>query len=261
MSKDPTERQPSIRAFAAALTSDSPAPGRTSATPALPVDAYGGTLAVSTGDAQRDASAPAPSLRPTTTRRAVWFAGGAAGSVALALGAWALLASPPAPSAPPVVAQASSQGTTPREQGAGLPEPKPDAPAAREQGAGLPEPTLDAPAAREGAPDASSAAAAAAPARGAKTESGPQELLPASVRATLEQAEAALRAKDFASALRLAQRSLYEAKSPQAYAVMAQAYCGQRDVGMAVAMLRNLRGRDDRRVRAYCAQLGITLAR
>jgi hypothetical protein len=81
------------------------------------------------------------------------------------------------------------------------------------------------------------------------------------VRAALEQAEGALRAKDFANALRLARNSLYETKTSLAYAIMAQAYCGQRDVGMAVAMLRNLRGPDQRRVRAYCEQFGVTLAR
>jgi hypothetical protein len=250
LSKDPTARQPSIRAFVAALTSDHPPPP--SAAPAPPVDAFGGTLVVSTGDVQIAARAAAPSSRPGRSRRAAWFAGGAAGSVLLALAAWALIGMPSpraAPGPPPARSGPASAALT-RE-----PDP------AHEQGAALPEPVRDVPVASDEAPKPGGAALPAHPARAGKSEGNKPETLSPAARAALEQAEGALRAKDFANALRLARNSLYEAESAQAFAVMAQAYCGQRDVGMAVAMLRNLRGRDARSVRAYCEQLGITLAR
>jgi serine/threonine-protein kinase len=237
LSKDPAERQPSVQAFVAALTSERPAPFVSQA-PA--VDAYGGTVAVSTGDERLSAQASTPTPRSARAPKAAWFAGGALAILALGLGAWALL-------------RPSAQRPEPR----GPPAPEaPAAPAPPLQPAAAP-PMQDAAA----SPEPPVAATPESPRRAHEGEDTRKQVVPPSVRAALEQAEGALRAGDFAGALRLARSSLYEVKSAQAYAIMAQAYCGQHDVGMAAAMLRNLRGREQRAPRAYCEKLGIKVAR
>ena len=64
---------------------------------------------------------------------------------------------------------------------------------------------------------------------------------------------------DTHGALRAARNTLGQARSSRAFAIMAKAYCRQKDLGMSKAMLRNLRGTERRRVRAYCAQQGISI--
>jgi eukaryotic-like serine/threonine-protein kinase len=241
LSKDPAERQPSVQAFVAALTSDRPAPFVSQA-PA--VDVYGGTVAVSTGDERLATSGAAPSQRAARAPRSAWFAGGALAVLAVGLGVWALSGARAPRPAPPA---APDPGVSAR------PEQPPEPAVA--------QPVVDA--AQGVSPESAQQPAAAEPAsaqHAGASEAAPKQV-PSAVRAALEQAESALRAGDFASALRLARASLYEAKTPEAYAIMTQAYCGQRDVGMAVAMLRNLRSREQRAARAYCEKLGLTLAR
>jgi serine/threonine-protein kinase len=280
LSKDPAERQQSIQAFAAALTEVRPAPlgpllgshtDPPTSTAAPELDAYGGTLAVSTGDAQRQPHSAPPGRRASRAGKGLWFAGGAAAILVLALAVWALRGSPPSQTTPP-------QPIEPRASAVPAAEPRPalleDAselgsradPRASERASELgsrADPRASTPgntgADLSGAP--SSAAEPAAAHRLATNAASRAEVPPAAARVPLEQAEIALRAKDFSNALRLARNSLYEAKSSQAYVIMAQAYCGQRDVGMAVAMLRNLRGTDERKVRSYCQTLGIALGR
>ena len=97
------------------------------------------------------------------------------------------------------------------------------------------------------------------PRTGHRAASPAREELPPEVLKKLQKAEAALKAGDAAGALRHAKAVLYERKTPRAYAVMARAYCHKRDLGMVRAMLRNVRARERRRVRAYCREQGLTV--
>jgi len=75
----------------------------------------------------------------------------------------------------------------------------------------------------------------------------------------VREAAAALAAKDFPGAIRLARRSLQNNKHPEAYLIMAKAYCGQRDVGGARGMMRNLSASAKRKAQAYCREYGFDL--
>jgi serine/threonine protein kinase len=88
-----------------------------------------------------------------------------------------------------------------------------------------------------------------------------RERLPATVAAELKQAEAALRRGNANDALHLARRSLRSYKSTRAFAVMVRAYCLRRDLRMAKAMLRRLRGATRRRTTRWCRNNGFDIGR
>ncbi len=83
--------------------------------------------------------------------------------------------------------------------------------------------------------------------------------LSAAARDALDAADRALDQGQPADALRLARASLRDGASERAYALMARAYCRQRDLGMVQAMLRNLSPALRKQVRAQCAQAGLEL--
>jgi hypothetical protein len=96
-------------------------------------------------------------------------------------------------------------------------------------------------------------------ARAERTRSDRTPALSDSARADLDEAERAVDRGDLASALRLARSSLREASSERAYLLMARAYCGQHDVGMVQAMLRNLSSAGRKVVKKQCQSDGVTL--
>ncbi len=64
----------------------------------------------------------------------------------------------------------------------------------------------------------------------------------------------------YRDALRLSRRVLRDQKSEAAFSTMAIAYCGLKDLGLAKAMLRNVRSRNRRKhIRAQCRELGVHL--
>lgn len=75
----------------------------------------------------------------------------------------------------------------------------------------------------------------------------------------LVQAKRALAAGNFAEAIRLAKRSLQDGKHPQAYAVMTESYCAQKDIGLANAMARNLARQARSKVKSACRKHGVEL--
>lgn len=83
-------------------------------------------------------------------------------------------------------------------------------------------------------------------------------LLPA-VRSALEEAQRKLDTGDYPGALHLARRTLAQQTTPQAYAIMAQAYCGYRDLGNAKAMLRNVNPALRAIVHRFCRRVGLVL--
>jgi eukaryotic-like serine/threonine-protein kinase len=78
--------------------------------------------------------------------------------------------------------------------------------------------------------------------------------LSSAVRATLDDADRALQRGQSAEAIRLARGSLREAQSERAYVIMARAYCALHDVGMLQAMLRNLSPARRKQVQRECPQ-------
>lgn len=94
---------------------------------------------------------------------------------------------------------------------------------------------------------------------GGRPRAGQGESLPPAVRATLKAARRALDAGRYRLALRLARGTLQARKSSEAFAIMAEAYCGLRDLGMTRAMLRNVRRAHRSQVRAFCADQGTNL--
>jgi len=77
-------------------------------------------------------------------------------------------------------------------------------------------------------------------------------------------AQAALGKGEYDAALRLSQRVLYtykgdELSSSRVFALRASAYCGQRDLGNAKAMLRRVKPQHQRKARELCARLGQSL--
>jgi eukaryotic-like serine/threonine-protein kinase len=81
----------------------------------------------------------------------------------------------------------------------------------------------------------------------------------ADAQSRLREAEAALAAGDPASAIRLARQSLQAERSMAAQSTLAKAHCAQRDLGLAKAMARPLRGVPLRDAKRYCRTQGIDL--
>ena len=77
--------------------------------------------------------------------------------------------------------------------------------------------------------------------------------------ATLVAAKKALKAGRFNEALRGARKSLYEARSSDAYVVIAKAHCGLRNLPDARGALGRLSAGQKRAVRAFCRAQGMTL--
>lgn len=184
----------------------------------------------------------------TLTLAGVFRGDAASGAVAVAMPPAAQLANTAAPRAlpRPVSSAEAAQNTPPAVQAA----PEPSA-----QGAGMRAlknvPPTAAAASGAGAKYRKTVATpkAAMPKQGSAPAAGPATSKSAEL---LARSDAALKAGDPSTALRLARSSLYEAKSSRAYLLMAKAYCAKRDVGMVRAMLRNLGAGAKRNVRAYC---------
>ncbi|MFW6066853.1 MAG: hypothetical protein ACOC97_00825, partial [Myxococcota bacterium] len=77
--------------------------------------------------------------------------------------------------------------------------------------------------------------------------------------AELEAAEASLASGDAQAAIRHARRSLQQERSMAARAALAKAHCAKRDLGLARAMARGLRGQALRDVKRYCREQSIRL--
>jgi serine/threonine-protein kinase len=116
-----------------------------------------------------------------------------------------------------------------------------------------------------GAADASSAGmpsgrAAGAPDAGAKRGAQRRRpVRPKPLPPRLLEAERVLRQGQYDAALREAERSLRDEDDPRAFAVMAIASCGKRDLASARAHFRRTPRRARRRVRRACAALGTEL--
>jgi hypothetical protein len=95
--------------------------------------------------------------------------------------------------------------------------------------------------------------------RAARSKSDETAALTGGALADLREAERAVERGDLANAIRLARSSLREASSERAYLVLARAYCGQHDVGMVQAMLRNLSSAGQQAVKQTCQRDGVTL--
>jgi hypothetical protein len=162
-------------------------------------------------------------------------AGAAAVAVVIGVAAWAQLRTPKAtripsapselPAAPPVEPAVAHVEPTARAE---TPEPEPEP--------RRPERVLD---------------------PGALSKKKPA--LSDGVREALDAAERALDQGQPADALRLARGSLRDGASERAYALMARAYCAQRDLGMVQAMLRNLSSAQRKQVKTQCARAGLEL--
>lgn len=83
--------------------------------------------------------------------------------------------------------------------------------------------------------------------------------MPAEQTALLRDARHALAKGNLTHALQRARSSLRLGKSPEAFETMLAVYCQQHDIGMAQAMLRNLRGSRKRRAIRACRKAGLTL--
>lgn len=288
LAKDPAERFPSVNAFVAALTGAPPAPVAAAAGAEVALQA---TYAAATGAPVALGSAPTlatpvpppaapsppgpPPGRPPATdatgtlapaaprlrRRALAL--GALLAVATGVAATLLLWGGPratntsphddVPPRPPI--RAAKPAATTQSASA------PATPAARaDAGRADATPTTPAHTPTSGAPDAAPnheppPRPRAAPSGATADHAEP----PTIVASDLTSAAAALEQGDAQQALLLARRSLLEARSTQAFAIMAKAYCLQRNLGLAVAMLRNVSARQRQSVRSACRRLGLEL--
>ncbi|MBK8481713.1 MAG: serine/threonine protein kinase [Proteobacteria bacterium] len=290
LAKDPAQRFPSIADFASALSSAALAAASAAtdasagstptaigllAAPSLPAHpvelATAPTLATAppapaafASEGQRPApkESASPGARPRSRRGLLLgvLVAVAAGA-ALGLLLWLRPAGPPARTAKgSAPALAPSRSRTPPGT-----RPTPTAAAARADGGigssradGSAEAPSDAGATRRATP----APALATPARTrtrATHPAGGEATLPGDVAAELGQAQAALERDDPQQALMLARRSLLTRRTDQAFVLMTRAYCVQRNLGLALAMLRNVAPRRRPAVRAACRHAGLPL--
>jgi serine/threonine protein kinase len=98
------------------------------------------------------------------------------------------------------------------------------------------------------------------PAKEPKEPKAPKEaaLVPEAAK-DLDEAQAALSAGKYTEAIRLAQHSLFAQKTSRAHALIAQARCGQGDLGNARAALAQVAARDRSAVVRACGKLGVDL--
>jgi serine/threonine protein kinase len=250
LSKDPAQRQPDIRAFSDAVLGV-PVKSTTGFAPTLASDIKPmGPVPIDVLDVQTRSERPQPASPSTPSRArrlrsAVLGAGGVA--VLFAVAAWLQLRQPK-----PVAS--TLPGEPPRAQ---VEEPAPT-PASK-----APEPTREPPPAQPVAHVETSPPVEPTkrPERGLDpgSLSKRQPALGDAQREALDAAEKALDQGQPGDALRLARTSLRDGASERAYVVMARAYCGQRDLGMVQAMLRNLSPALRKQVRAQCAKAGLEL--
>ena len=144
---------------------------------------------------------------------------------------------PPADAAPPKDTPPPADAAPPKD----TPPPSDPAP-----------PKTEAPAPSQ--PEASSPPAAGGP--GGRKGARPKD---EDALARLVQAEEALARGDADGALRHARASIGKEPSATARAVLVKAACEKRDLGLAKAMARELRGPELREARAHCTKLGISL--
>jgi serine/threonine protein kinase len=79
------------------------------------------------------------------------------------------------------------------------------------------------------------------------------------VAASLRAAKAALAQKDFRKALQHGMRALRKKPGPAVFFTLGQAYCGERNLGMVRAMLRNLSKSAKARLKRYCRKVGMAV--
>jgi eukaryotic-like serine/threonine-protein kinase len=269
LAKAKDERYPSVRAFVAALAEalrvDVPRLSGVGPVDAPRVDVLGQTVASGALPAVTPTPAAAEegsagSEPPARRRPVVLGALAAAGLVALGAAAFVLLGRQgPAAMEPEPLATAAPAGADEAE-----PEP-----------AAVPEPEADPDAPAEAVPAAegTDAPAEAEPEGEAADESPPSKAGPkkvasrvssgaptdAEARARLAEAEASLSAGNVAGAIRHANASLQKERSMAARAVLAKAHCARRDLGLAKAMARGLRGPSLSDARRYCREHSLEL--
>jgi eukaryotic-like serine/threonine-protein kinase len=201
------------------------------------------------------ASAPTPSAAPAPAARSSSKLLVAAGVVVLLLGVGVALGtglfrsaassstggepSAVAPPAPPATPQA---GTEPPETPPTSPSPDPTAVAQQDPPTPVTPPTPP--------PDKASSR----PTRPTSTE-----VVPAAVRAELDEAERALSAGNHTLAIRTAQRTLATQKTEAAYLLIGRAYCQLKDLSNARAQWRNLSRQGKDRLGKYCKQYDVNL--
>jgi eukaryotic-like serine/threonine-protein kinase len=244
LSKERADRYLSVSAFVLALS-----------------EAFGVELARASAVDTLGARMVAPAITAVTSssavpvasaRRGVTFVA-LAGIVAAAIAAWALW-----PEAPGHMAEGVSGA---REEAVSIPEIAADV-------------TDDAPAQEDDAPVAATDPPAEPVAEPEPVEPPAHESRDAPPRtsmskttrpsdadalARLTQAEAALAAGDAQEAIRLARVSLGKEPSDAARVVLTKAACDRRDLGLAKAMSRGLRGASLRDAKQYCERSGIQI--
>ncbi|HEX5661493.1 MAG TPA: protein kinase [Polyangiales bacterium] len=232
LSKDPAQRQADIRVFSDAVLGLAPrATSAFSATVASEV----GPVPIDVTDVKTRSERPQPASPSQPVRRKRMLSAGlGAAAVALVIGvaAWVQMRAVPvapaqAPSAPPLPSA----------------EPVAEPPTQAEAHAETPPPVETK---RSDRLDP-----------GALSKKKPA--LPDSAREALDAAEKALDQGQPGDALRFARASLREGPSERAYALLARAYCVQRDLGMVQAMLRNLSPAQRKQVKTQCARSGLEL--
>jgi eukaryotic-like serine/threonine-protein kinase len=197
------------------------------------------------GPASAQGAAP-----PTAAKRPGWLLPAVLGGVVL-LGGGIVAATRLVPSSPPAQ-------TAPPPAPVVTPEPKPTPPPAT-------EPVTPPPAVVEAPPPATGPATPSTPPVTASANgdepsppprsagrTGKPEALPEAVKADLATAEKALASGNTEEAIQLARKSLRAQPTGAAYALLARAYCRQRDLSNAKAQWRNVPASYQGKVKAYC---------
>jgi serine/threonine-protein kinase len=245
LSKDPAARQSGIRPFAEAVAG-------VSLGPAGGPSGFSATVMAAPSDAVTRSDKPslAAASQPAASRRRLYRVAGLALVLLLVIGGAVMfelrearIVATPLPTKP-AVDTSFRRAKTKVAQADPTPVPPTlvDAPPAQpvEKVSPKPEPA-------QGATHA------------ARSKSDKTPNLSDSALADLSEAERAVDRGDLANAIRLARSSLREADSERAYLVMARAYCGQHDVGMVQAMLRNLSSAGKKTVKKKCQSEGVSL--
>lgn len=277
MAKDPDARFDSVGEFSAALRGEwvrpsattsemataildsadvgSPSSGPVRNTPEVLAAQRGDTLLIPAADRYRDTS----SLAIARRRLVAWLAGGS-----LLLGVGAVFAyqvsGPDKRDASSAVAELGSEAGSdpdptsesdpssddgPSPDRNSDPDPPPDG--------GAEDPTT--PGSENTTPvDVSPSSNPETPARNTARPSEPRD-----VANRLNRAEKQLEAGRYRDALRLAQQSMIQQKTPRAHRIMTLCYCGMRDLGSAKASLHRVPAGDRKRVMSQCRALGLDL--
>lgn len=269
MAKRPEDRFEDMASFLAALTGRAPARAET----ATPGPWTHGDQALSTGPAGRPSVEP-PGDNPRSSS-ALGFALGAL--VVVAFG-YAFLPDekptppPPPPEEPALIVEPSSKiQTAPAPSPTAEPTaiaPAPDP--ATEPGAAGPgsapvtqvSPPTPAGSVRPTAETEPSPTSASRAARASKARPKGRPAVPVVEKApppALLEARAAFRSGNMSETIRQARKSLHQRMTPEAYALMAKAFCRQKNLPGAKGALKKVRGGAKGRIVQYCREAGVDL--